>query len=495
MSRAAHNPAGPSLTGRFAAAIALTIGFYVLALVIAGGLIALAIVPWFVGPIHANLWLTVALLVVAGSIFPAIMPRRLHFTAPGVKVTASEQPRLLALVEEEAKAAGEPMPDDVYLTLEANAAVTQASRTRRVLIVGVPLLHILSESELRGVLAHEFGHYSGGDTRLGPWIYRTRETIERTVEQLSAHRGSLARELARWPFIWYGRSFLKITAAISRRQEFAADARAARNVGRATYVGALERIHAFGPGFDYYWRSEVAPVLEHGRRPPISAGFRAYIGHSSIEQAASAQLEFERTAETDPYDSHPPLSERIAALEGLPEGEPDRSECSYTLLAEPARVERDLLEFLFGAQTATAPTIEWDAVGREVYAERARQLAAAHVALYADAMLADLPDLVAAVPSLATHVTDSGITNPEQYVATVLGDAVIAALAAAGWTITANPAEPVIMHRGEDILAPHQAIADLATERLDADAWRERVRELGIADLPLGAEAPKPSVA
>ena len=77
------------------------------------------------------------------------------------------------------------MPDDVYLTLEANAAVTQASRSRRVLIIGVPLLHILSERELRGVIAHEFGHYSGGDTKLGPWIFRTRETIIRTVQQLS----------------------------------------------------------------------------------------------------------------------------------------------------------------------------------------------------------------------------------------------------------------------------------------------------------------------
>lgn len=37
---------GPPLAGRFAAAIALTVGFYVLALAIAGALLGAAILPW-----------------------------------------------------------------------------------------------------------------------------------------------------------------------------------------------------------------------------------------------------------------------------------------------------------------------------------------------------------------------------------------------------------------------------------------------------------------
>src|ERR1700754_923689 len=147
-------PAGPSLAGRFAAAIALTIGFYVLALVIAVALIAGPTLGWvFEG--RGNVWLTITGLFLGFSILFAIVPRRLKFEAPGLKVTREEQPRLFELVEHEAGNAGEPLPDAVYLTLDANAAVTQASRTKRVLIVGVPLLHILSERELRGVLAHE----------------------------------------------------------------------------------------------------------------------------------------------------------------------------------------------------------------------------------------------------------------------------------------------------------------------------------------------------
>ena len=60
-----HVPAGPSLAGRFAAAIALTIGFYVLALVLGVGLLAFAVVPWFV-PGPQNIFISFGSLVLGG---------------------------------------------------------------------------------------------------------------------------------------------------------------------------------------------------------------------------------------------------------------------------------------------------------------------------------------------------------------------------------------------------------------------------------------------
>src|SRR5215207_3255183 len=121
-------PTGPSLAGRFAAAIALTIGFYVLALVLAIGLLALAILPWVLSGPH-NIWLTLTALFLGGSILVAIVPRRLRFESPGPRIAETDEPRLMALIAEVAKAAGETVPGDVYLTMEANAAVMQRSRT------------------------------------------------------------------------------------------------------------------------------------------------------------------------------------------------------------------------------------------------------------------------------------------------------------------------------------------------------------------------------
>ena len=208
---------GPSLKGRFAAAIALTIGFYTLALAMAAALLAVAILPWALGG-GGNVWLSITGLVLGVSILVAIFPRRARFEPPGVRLTDAEQPRLMALIGDEARACDEQPPDEVYATFEVNAAVLEVGRHRRVMIVGLPLLHLVTERGLRGVIAHELGHYAGGDTRLGPWIYRTREAIVRTVSHLGDDDGdeSWSQAAVRQPFIWYGKAFLRITNAISR---------------------------------------------------------------------------------------------------------------------------------------------------------------------------------------------------------------------------------------------------------------------------------------
>jgi hypothetical protein len=74
--------AGPSLAGRFAAAIALTVGFYLLALALAAGLLAAAILPWVLEG-RNNLWVTLTGLVLGVTILVAIVPRRQRFEAPG----------------------------------------------------------------------------------------------------------------------------------------------------------------------------------------------------------------------------------------------------------------------------------------------------------------------------------------------------------------------------------------------------------------------------
>jgi len=55
---------------------------------------------------------------------------------------------------------------------------------RGIMGLGLPLLQTLTVSELRAVLAHEFGHYHGGDTKLGRFVYGTRTAIGRTLENL-----------------------------------------------------------------------------------------------------------------------------------------------------------------------------------------------------------------------------------------------------------------------------------------------------------------------
>jgi len=482
---------GPSLKGRFGAAVALTIAFYTLALVIAAGLLAAAILPWVFNG-HNNLWVTVTGVLLAGSILWAILPRRLPFSAPGVRLTRETQPRLLAVIDEEAEACGERVPEEVYATFEVNAAVLEVNRRRRVMIVGLPLLHLVSERGLRAVIAHEFGHYAGGDTKLGPWIFRTRAAIGRTIGQLSSEDGDegWTQQAVRAPFIWYGKAFLRITNSISRREEFAADARAARRGGREVYSETLRRLEAYAPAFDAYWANEVAPLLSSGRRPPIGAGFSAFIRAETIDKAANEHLRRELAeGRTNPYDSHPSLSERIAALQDIPPGDRDTSPPAAALVDDPMALERAQAVHLFGAEAGELPPVEWDAVGAEVYLERARRLVEAHGELLGGATAGELDSVVDQLGRVAGELQqrepELEVEHARDFAAALISDGLLVALHEHGWSVEAPPAEPVLCRRGDDRVPPHAVVHDLREGRLSGGAWRERAQHLGIAGLRL----------
>src|SRR5262245_47358478 len=91
MSHAA--PTGPSLTGRALLALALMVGFYVLALGIAAGLLwipymeVMTLHRFYVKP-------TLFCLIGAGTILWSILPRLDKFQAPGPQLLPDAQPRL-----------------------------------------------------------------------------------------------------------------------------------------------------------------------------------------------------------------------------------------------------------------------------------------------------------------------------------------------------------------------------------------------------------------
>ena len=206
-------------------------------------------------------------------------------------------------------------PSEVYLLNEVNAWVAHRGGmmgvgSRRVMGVGLPLLAHLSASELKAVIAHEFGHYVSGDVSLGPWIYKTRSAIGRA---LAATQGTVLAA----PFDLYAKLFLKTTLAVSRQQEFEADRTAARVAGAAPMTRALQRVTALAPAYSVYLQSEVMPVLRSGYLPPIADGFRRFLAHPQTMAAVDALAAEQTTgADAGEFDTHPSMSERIAALSG-----------------------------------------------------------------------------------------------------------------------------------------------------------------------------------
>lgn len=177
---------GGSLLARAILALSLMVGFYLLALGIVVGLAIAVLQVNSSQPIGVSWRLFILAALAIYAIVRGIIPRRQKFVEPGPRLAPDEQPELFEEIRRTAEATDSAIPEDVYLAPDVNAAVAHVGGVlgigaRPIIILGLPLIAVLNVSELRGVIAHEFGHYVGGETKLAPLIYRTRDAIARTV--------------------------------------------------------------------------------------------------------------------------------------------------------------------------------------------------------------------------------------------------------------------------------------------------------------------------
>jgi heat shock protein HtpX len=483
-----------SLAARAALVIVLLAGFYILAVAIAGILIYLPYAEWtYGGRLHVKLALFC--IVGAGAILWSIIPRVDHFTAPGPVLPPNQHRKLFDTLRDIARATGQEMPSEVYLVPEVNAWVSNRGGImgfggRRVMGLGLPLLQALTVPQLRAVVAHEFGHFYGGDTKLAPWVYKTRIAIGRTLAGLAEHSS-----LLQTPFLWYGMFFLKVSNAVSRRQEFAADALAARVVGSRHLIEGLKLTHSAGLIFSAYWRSEVMPVLRNGFRPPLAEGFRHFYASPRIAEWASSSVEQElREGKADPYDTHPSLPERVAALKQWPERETATNDLpAISLIERVDKLEIELIESISaGANTQSLKSVAWENVGQDIWLPGWETETRKYEAL-AGITAAKLPETSQALSAFASQLGEEVASEEQQKHATaILGMALAVALKAEGWKVHALPGADVICEYKAFSIKPFEIVPKLASGELTPESWNKLCATYGIADLDLGPKTAIP---
>jgi Zn-dependent protease with chaperone function len=191
-----------------------------------------------------------------------------------VEITADDQPLLFDFIERLCDETGAPPPRKVYVSHEVNAAVMTHTGitslfwpTGKDLLIGLGLVNILSLSEFKSVLAHEFGHFAQKSTRLGGYVYTANrliydlvcgrdwfdEMIERLKRSRSINGAPNIVTAVGWMvygLIWVLRKVLEgafflinlLHRSLSRQMEFNADLVAVSVAGSDAGIQALYRL-------------------------------------------------------------------------------------------------------------------------------------------------------------------------------------------------------------------------------------------------------------
>jgi hypothetical protein len=130
------------------------------------------------------------------------------------------------------------------------------------------------------------------------------------------------------------------------------------------------------------------------------------------------------------------------------------------------------------------------ATGAQVFVPRWSAVGQAHAADLAAMTVADLPQVagrLAAFGRQVGHPEGRRFAEDEwaAWGAYVLGAALAATLAQAGWEVQALPGAPVQCRQGDTCIAPFSTVDHLADGTFSADAWQAQGATAGIGALPL----------
>jgi Zn-dependent protease with chaperone function len=510
------------------AGVAMVVLSYLLVIALALGCLALPVfLLWYLplgGPVNLviyRLLLSAFGLVAGPTILWSLVPSDDQHEINGIRIDLVQEKRLAKEIEAIAGALRESMPSEVYLISDANAFVSERNATkgfgrRRILALGLPLLQMLTIEQFRAVLAHEFAHYYAGDTRLGPWVYEARGSLMRVYENLGKNSNVL-RHIRRLGIVsvvyrllmgglrMYWRVFMRITQAISRRQESRSDELACYIAGSQPLIDGLEGIRRCNAGLSAFWSSYVMPVAMGGFQPDLANGFRQFMQVPQVVKATSEFLSHQASvAKPSPFDSHPPLSERIdrARHINVPAAHGSVLENAglpvISLIESVGSLEASLLKKVVPSLAAAdLKPLNWETAGTDIYIPAWRKRVANFLPFLSAKRMGDLPLLVLD-PRLVTELLpnrSTGRLDQTQRFASaydVLFCVLVLCLLENGWKLIAQPGY-LTLENGASTVDPAKVIGAIRNGTLSVVAWRDFRAERGIGDWPLAASTASPS--
>jgi Zn-dependent protease with chaperone function len=242
-------------------------------------------------------------------------------------ISLYEYPRLGLMLRDVTKSLNTRMPDNIVIGLEATFfATTSLVHTPymkpplkgQTLHLSLPLMSLFTETELRAVLGHELGHFTGKDTaysrRFAP-VYRG---LERASEIFDAKERPVTRFItfpAKLMIDDLMHAFATVERRIGRSRETRADKSGAQVSSPHDIAYSLLKSSVLSAA----WRETMQSMVERG----MTGRFSRNIVRNFIE---SVRLDVDRArlpallqfalgdSVNHPHDTHPPTEDRLKAL-------------------------------------------------------------------------------------------------------------------------------------------------------------------------------------
>ena len=251
-------------------------------------------------------------------------------------------------------------------------------------------------------------------------------------------------------------------------------------------IEGLKKTHGGALAHELFLRNELQPIVDDGRLPPVGEGFSRFLRTPLVTKILDEVVAGElKEGAGDPYDSHPPLRERIAALEGVGHAATELdTRPAIELVTNADEIERALITSKL-ARPVTPVT--WEDVSK-LWIERWRKTAAQVARGAGSLTIATVPIDQRALRSLCEDVAgpQTAAQIPEQHIRRwaqeVLGVALCVMLIDAGFAIDTGVGAAVNAVRGEQSIEPIAELGKYLRAEMSAIEWRERWAGLGLAD-------------
>lgn len=311
-----------------------------------------------------------------------------------IEIFETDQAELFDFIRKLSNETKTPFPKKIFISPDVNACVFYNSSfwsmifpVRKNLEIGLGLVNSINLSELKAVIAHEFGHFSQRSMKLGSFTYN----VNRIIYDMLYNNKSYTKFLNAWGRLHGVLSFFanitvniaegiqyilrkmysiinKNYLGLSREMEFHADAVAASVAGGNNIISGLSRIEVASSCYNTTLNKANEWLKDKKRMDNVYDNqlivFRSLVSKYNLQDKKGlpdVSFDFIQSFYTsrvnykNQWASHPELSERKAHLDQLSITVPADESSAWIVFEQPEKLQQEVTAKLYSFANTTEP--------------------------------------------------------------------------------------------------------------------------------------------